>query len=174
MAPKFKPNLIIEKNELIFIKLTRNKWAIIDKINYPIVKDYRWCAIIKKHTCYARTVTSSGCSRKDLRMHNLLLKHGIGKEVDHINHNGLDNRLSNLRQATHSQQSINQRIRRNHPTGFKGISLQMPRCRWRVKIQIGGKSKHMGNFICLRKAIEKRDEVYARVYGDFACYEGPR
>lgn len=56
-------------------------------------------------------------------MHRLIAGTPAGKETDHINGNGLDNRRANLRVATASQNSANTRkprIGRPHSSRYKG------------------------------------------------------
>jgi hypothetical protein len=62
--------------------------------------------------------------------------------VDHINRNKLDNRLSNLREATKSVNSIN----RKAPNGreFKGVSRAGEK-NWRAYMTIDGTCYHLGN-----------------------------
>ena len=84
------------------------------------------------------------------RAHRLawLFVHGyMPKEIDHINGNGLDNRLSNLREVTH-QQNLHNHIRppRHNSTGFMGVSFFKGTNRFSSYIQVDGKKKHLGYF----------------------------
>jgi len=63
-------------------------------------------------------INKSGC----LRMHQLLMASPRGTHVDHINHDGLDNRKANLRHCTASQNSQNKRIRSDSRSGYKGVT----------------------------------------------------
>ena len=55
-------------------------------------------------------------------MHQLIMQRPKGLDVDHINHDGLDNRKINLRLCTRSQNSQNKRIRRDSNSGYKGVT----------------------------------------------------
>lgn len=62
----------------------------------------------------------------------------IPNEVDHINMNKLDNRISNLRNVTRQQNKFNQ-----NP---KGYSFDKGRSKWMAKIGVGGKTINLGRF----------------------------
>jgi hypothetical protein len=89
------------------------------------------------------------CGRK-IRGHQLawLLIHGyIPKTIDHINGNGFDNRLCNLRQVTQQQNCQNQRTPPRHNTsGFMGVSYYKAGDKYAAHINLDGKKKHLGYF----------------------------
>lgn len=66
--------------------------------------------------------------------------------VDHINLIRSDNKWSNLRNATNSQNQMNTSKRANNTSGFKGVSWHKPDGRWRVDIRIEGRKKFLGYF----------------------------
>jgi hypothetical protein len=71
----------------------------------------------------------------------------IPKTIDHINGNGLDNRLCNLREVTQQQNCQNQRVPPNHNTsGFMGVSYYKAGNKYSAYINIDGKKKHLGYF----------------------------
>lgn len=84
------------------------------------------------------------------------------KDIDHINHKKTDNRISNLRDVTKSQNLRNQKIRTDNTAGATGISWHKCAGKWRVYICVGGKQKHLGLFtdkddaISARKAANKK------------------
>jgi hypothetical protein len=57
-----------------------------------------------------------------------------GYTVDHVNHDGLDNRPANLRLATHSQQSFNVR-RSDNSSGYIGVSWHKREQRWAAQVK---------------------------------------
>jgi len=55
-------------------------------------------------------------------------------QVDHINRNKRDNRFSNLRLASHSQNVCNIEARRGTASGIKGVTWSAPHSRWRARV----------------------------------------
>lgn len=69
------------------------------------------------------------------------------KLIDHVNGNKCDNRLCNLRKATHSENGWNSGIRTNNTSGFKGVCKHHKCGKWLARIRIGnGVRKHLGLF----------------------------
>jgi hypothetical protein len=88
---------------------------------------------------------------KRIRGHQLawFLTYGyIPKTIDHINGNGLDNKLCNLREVTTQQNCQNIRKAPKHnTTGFMGVSYYKASKKYSAQISLGGKTKHLGYFI---------------------------
>jgi hypothetical protein len=77
-------------------------------------------------------------------------------EVDHIDGNGCNNRLSNLRSVTKSGNQRNRRISANSTSGFNGVSWRKQGQRWQANIRAGGKQISLGRFECLIDAVAAR------------------
>ena len=76
--------------------------------------------------------------------------------IDHINHNGLDNRLCNLRIVTHRENCEN-KLRKNK-TGYSCVTWHSRDKIWAVNIQINNKRVHIGNFKTPEEASKAREE----------------
>jgi len=81
------------------------------------------------------------------------------EEIDHWNGNGLDNRLSNLREVTSQENHHNQRMSIRNTSGVTGVYWDKSRQKWRVLIKIAGKSIHLGRFNNLQDAAMVREKA---------------
>jgi len=90
-------------------------------------------------------------------LHRLIMDAPEGIEVDHINHNKLDNRRENLRLATRLQNARNcYGYRGNTKVGVSYFKL---RKKWRAYIWYGGKHVHIGLFKTKNEALVARQEM---------------
>jgi hypothetical protein len=89
-------------------------------------------------------------------------------EVDHQNGDRIDNRISNLREATHSENLKNTSFQINNKSGRKGVHWDAERRRWLAQIMVGGKHMHLGRFRDLDAASEAYESAAKLHFGDFA------
>jgi hypothetical protein len=123
------------------IQLTRGYEALVDDADYELViAAGPWHANVKPNAVYA--VNSAG-----KKLHRFLT--GITEpsiDVDHKNHNTLDNRRANLRVATKSQNHANTRKLPGTSSRFKGVYFYKRTGKWRAKIRVRGKHISLGYF----------------------------
>jgi hypothetical protein len=89
-------------------------------------------------------------------------------EIDHIDGDGLNNRMSTLRVANKIQQAQNRGIHRSNRSGLKGISWKKARKRWQAQIEFDGKAKYLGSFSDKHQAAEAYAEAAKKYHGEFA------
>lgn len=90
-------------------------------------------------------------------------------EVDHINGDRTDNRLSNLREATKSQNQRNARLRKDNSCGLKGVTWHKLLGKWRAQIR----TKETGTIILgAFDSVEAAHAAYCdaarELFGEFA------
>jgi hypothetical protein len=88
--------------------------------------------------------------------------------IDHKNVNPGDNRFSNLRLATQSQNVANTRIRKNSRTGLKGVSIDKARGRYQARITHLGHTHVLGRFESAEDAKAAYDKAAIALNGEFA------
>ncbi|MHC4440631.1 MAG: HNH endonuclease, partial [Planctomycetota bacterium] len=98
------------------IPLTQGKYAIVDTDDFERLNKYKWYAVKDSKNFYAYRNKRVGKKYISLGMHRQILHPPGNLFVDHINHNGLDNRKANLRLATCAQNTYNRRQFRKDKT----------------------------------------------------------
>ena len=89
-------------------------------------------------------------------------------EIDHENGDPSDNRIWNLRPATHSQNQANQKIDKTNTSGRKGVSWNREKAKWEARIQINGKSKFLGYHVDKEIAAESYALAAEKYFGSFS------
>ncbi len=90
------------------------------------------------------------------------------QQIDHVNHDRADNRLSNLREATSSQNNANTSSVKNASSAYLGVSWNKASRKWRAQIRENGCIKYLGSFNCEAKAARAYDKSAKEIYGKFA------
>lgn len=161
---RFEPNIYHFYDDRVEIELyNKNKiyLAIIDKEDYHKVKNYKW----HYSKGYAKT-QEKGCQKK-IRpsLHNVILN---SMWIDHIDGNPLNNKKSNLRRATHGQNSMNQKVRTDNTSGHKGVYWSKNKQKWIMQITKNQKVITKGGFRTIEDAIKARKEAEEKYFGEFA------
>jgi hypothetical protein len=73
-------------------------------------------------------------------------------DIDHIDGDKTNNRISNLREATRRENMQNQTRRSNNKSGYSGVYWRTKKKKWLAKICANGKHHHLGTFDCPHKA----------------------
>jgi hypothetical protein len=109
-------------------------------------------------------------------MHREIIRTPRHLVVDHINHNGLDNRKANLRPATRAQNNYNRLIikRKDSSSKYKGVSWKKEYKKWQAQIYVNGQFKFLGYFEDEIQAAKAYDEAAKKYYGRFACLNFPK
>ncbi|WPJ55296.1 hypothetical protein RCIP0089_00033 [Klebsiella phage RCIP0089] len=89
-------------------------------------------------------------------LNNLLDDYYCDLEVDHINRDRSDNRLSNLRVVTRRINLTNKGIYKNNKSGVAGVYWCKGRPKLSVIISYNGKKYHLGYFDTLLDAVSAR------------------
>jgi hypothetical protein len=87
--------------------------------------------------------------------------HGVNPEgdLDHINGNGLDNRIENLRVVTPLENQRNRKLNKNNKSGTLGVRYRKDKCKWIAYIKYNHKSVSLGSFKTKDEAIKARKQA---------------
>ena len=116
-----------------------------------------------------------GLFRKQYMAHRLIFMfhHGyFPPEVDHIDGNKSNNKIENLRAATHAENLRNQKLRSNSVSGHKNVYWSKREQKWRVGIKSNSKYKHIGYFKDRELAELVAIESSNLYHKEFSSYKG--
>lgn len=150
--------------------------VLIDKEDIPRIKLYTWHAKYQKDidSYYIETNQKVSSGKFMLMLHRFIMKTNDSLTIDHINHNTLDNRKSNLRICSQGENNLNQaELRKNNKTGYRNISYQTRYGQYIVTLMIDGKNKTIGRTSSLSEAVKMRDIAKKR-YGVKSVYNFKR
>lgn len=101
--------------------------------------------------------------------------HGVmPTEIDHINHDPTDNRLSNLRNCEERTENMRNRpMLRNNTSGVTGVIWHKRDCKWQVQMYIDGKQRSLGYFASFDDAVQARRDAEAK-HGYHRNHGAPR
>ena len=99
-------------------------------------------------------------------LHRFIMNCPNNFEVDHIFHDPLDNRKSQLRIATSSQQKMNVGLRSDNSSGHRGVFYDNSRGTWNVNINLKDNRLHK-RFKTYEEACKVADEFYDTHFGEY-------
>ena len=153
------------------IPLTQDKFAIVDAEDYERLNQYKWYASRNKNGDYYAKRMERG-TRRQIIMHRVITEAASHLLVDHRNHNGLDNRRSNLRICTKAENVRNQ-LPHGVSSRYKGVSWSKSHKKYAATIRCNKKSFHLGYFADEIEAAKAYDKKAKELFGEFAYLNFP-
>lgn len=150
------------------ITLSQDKSAKVDDDWFDYLSQFKWYAYRNRNSFYAARNSGVRPFRIKIRMHTEIMNPPHGMEVDHIDGDGLNNQIGNLRIVTKAQNRANSSRNLNNTSGFKGVSWYKRSQKWRAVILINGKYVHIGLFDSAEDAARAYDETARKYHGEFA------
>ncbi len=114
-----------------------------------------------------------GVNKKTYMAHRVVyfLHHGIdpgNSLIDHINGNGKDNRIENLRLATQQENQANRQKTTKGKSGIRGVRWHKQARKWKADIKVNYKTIHLGLFSELPDAAAARKSAEENYFGKFS------
>lgn len=135
--------------------------TLVDKDDLDLIIQYKWCLSHGRPATFIKG--------KNLYLYQLILgKQPRNKEIDHIDNNPLNNRKSNLRIVTRSQNMMNVKTKNNNTSGKTGVHFRKDRNKWTARIQVDRKQIILGIFKTRQNAVKARKRAELKYFGEFA------
>lgn len=158
------------------IPITGGKSILIDECDLHLVQSHKWLARPNSQGSYyvARTKKRNPLPPTTIYLHRIIMDAKPGEYVDHRNRNPLDNRRSNLRFCTPSQNQQNHKRRsKANTSGYKGVCTSRAGKPWRAQITIEGRSRSLGQYNTKEEAARAYDAAAIAHFGEFATLNFP-
>lgn len=140
--------------------------ALVDDLDYLRLKKYSWH--LGSLGYVKRSERTAEGKQTTIRMARQIMNPAKDMEVDHINHNVLDNRRRNLRIVTKQQNIWNSGPRSVNTTVIKGVGWHKLVKKYQARIPHGGKTMHIGYFDDPLEAKSAYQSKAIELRGEFA------
>lgn len=158
--PRERTNSYDVDGDILVVRTNKGDEILVDLEEADKVKRHSWCVSV---TGYA--VANIG--KKVVKLHGYILDAEDGTTIDHINRNKLDNRKSNLRFCTTSENMRNCANTKGSVVNELGISMTAEG-RYRARIMLNRKEINLGHYDTLEEAVQARIQGEQKYFGEFA------
>lgn len=147
--------------------------AIVSK-EYQYLSAFNWSVSRSKKVNYAMRATLEDGKPKTLLLHRVIMEIFLGhelspeEEVDHVDGNGLNCTIENLRIATKAQNQANRGNPSNNTSGIKGVDWNKHAGKWRASITVNQRWKFLGYFDNIENARQARIEAEILYFKEFS------
>lgn len=157
--------------------ITRNgREVAVDDCDLLIIAGYSWTAVAPDKDCPHRFYAMSSKyspekkGQRTVWMHRLIMSAPKGKQVDHVDRDGLNNRRENLRLCSQSQNNANRSVPQG-TGGYRGVFL-VPSGKYRASItngkRTGARVQNLGTYKTAEEAARAYDAAAHARFGEFA------
>lgn len=159
------PLLTNNKNKECIIKIYNNKKekiceTIVDNDIYYDLSKYKW-------SLDGNGYVQGKFNNKMISLSRYIMNCNDNNVVDHINHNKLDNRKSNLRIITRKQNAMNRSSKKNSSSKYIGVCFEKESNKWLSYINIDKKQIKLGRFTNEIEAAKIRDKATIKYFGEY-------
>lgn len=148
------------------IELDKGQFTLVDDEDFDELNKHRWFAHYHKNM--DGYYVKRRCKKVILRMHRVIMNAPKKMQVDHKNHDTLDNRKQNLRLCSCSQNCMNTIKHKKFTSKHKGVYWLKDVKKWRVTIVIKRKRIHLGYFDNEEDGARAYNKKAKELFGEFA------
>jgi hypothetical protein len=175
MADEFKPEITDERKPLTLLRLKemftydQNTGVFTRKIMIGRMSPgtIAGSKCHRKKRAYIRICVN----RKFYYLHQLAWFYCHGKwskMIDHLDGDGTNNKLENLRSCTYSENMGNSKVYSTNKSGFKGVHWHKLKNKWGSQIVIASKNINLGYFINKEDAYAEYCKASVKYRGKFS------
>lgn len=150
----------------------KNRKFYFDLEDYDKIKDYCWIvrnSSTKGLQYVEANITISKYNYSSVKMHRIVMNcNNPDLEIDHINHDGTDNRKFNLRTTNNSGNNTNKDIRNNNNSGITGVCWDKEKGKWVTYIKKDNISVHLGYYNDFSEAAKVRLVAETEYFKEYA------
>lgn len=140
--------------------------ALVDDEDFDYLNQFNWCVLFRNSGYYAYRTLRTNEKRGTIYMHRIIMNTTKVMEVDHIDHDGLNNQKSNLRNCLHAQNQKNMSAHKNGISKYLGVCYHDNA--FQVQMAINGKNTYLGRFKTEVGAAMAYDNAAKKIRGEFA------
>lgn len=161
---------VLKTGKMKEIKLTQGKVALVDDEDFEYLNQFKWHSSRGRCTTY---VSRYSYGNIQVLMHRVIMNTPPHMQVDHIDHDGLNNQKVNLRNCTSTQNMVN-RIKRRGASQYNGVDIHIIKSKnktykyIRAVIKINRKQIYIGHYKTEKDAAVAYDKMAIKLYGEFA------
>lgn len=171
----YKQLLLAIQGAIVEIPLTQGYTALVDAVDANLIT-LKWQVRVCRHAplVYAYHGMNRVGEPRNVAMHHMVMRRMLngelpqGKEVDHVDGNGLNNRRYNLRLATPTENMQNKSLYRNNKSGVRGVSWHKRDKSWSATIRVNNRLIHLGYFDEIEDAANARIVAELEYFGEFS------
>lgn len=139
--------------------------AVVDVADWSLIRGVTWRLGYHSNGRMRAVYGWYPDTQKIVYIHRMLMGSPKGMQIDHHDGDVLNNRRTNLRVATVTQNQYNQRLHSNNTTGFKGVYFS--RGKYVAQIKILGRVTYLGRFFTAKEASDAYNAAASKLHGEF-------
>ena len=171
----YHKNTYIEKESHVEVFDEIGGAFCVDLETYHVLKNlnrYWYVRVVKHKNGRIEKYVVSKIDSKCVSLHTYIMNPEYGYIVDHIDGDGTNNKIENLRVVSIFQNNMNKGTAKNNTSGYKGVCWNKEKQKWQSRIQIDKKQLFLGCFDDIQEAVEARKDAEIKYYGEYSRQYG--